>query len=157
MINDDFNLVDLLEDDDDEYFEESSSDASSIKTHIGTMFGHMLKFKHQSEKQTSSWVRTISRINKTITSKWNKNLTATERNEITSDIDNYLDKCFRYALSMYFNNTGNILRLSRPSEWDWDFVFNRKRIKKFLMDNINYSIWIDDIRGTIEDEFKNDK
>ena len=157
-MKDNNNYTDMLDDDieneESEFLEESSSGAASIKTHIGTMFGHLLKFKYQPEKQTSSWVRTISRINETIIRKWNK-LSTTERNKITGDIDNYLDKCFSYALSMYFNNTEKQLKISRPLDWDWDFVFNRRRIKKFLMDNINYSIWIDDIRSTIEDEFRN--
>ena len=161
MINDDFDLVDLLEDDDDEfdYLDESSNKGSdptkTFHSHVGTMFGHLLKFKHQSGRQTSTWVRTISRVSESIIKKWNE-LKTSDRNKITKDTDGYLDSCFRDGLSLYFNNTHNNLNISRPLDWNWDFIFNRKRIKNFLLENVNDSIWIDDIRGAINYEFRND-
>lgn len=152
MINDDFNLVDLLEDDDDEYLEEANT-ASGFDSIVSNMFGHMVKFKHQPEKQSSSWVRTINRNNKDIIKLYPR-LSTNERNNIAYDTNGYLDKCFNEGLrTVVKKDTSKTLKISRPSKWDWDFIFNRKRIKDFLLEYVNDSIWIDNIRGTINECF----
>jgi hypothetical protein len=160
MYNNDkeFNYTDMLDEDNDYYFEdeveylEEANTASGFDSIVSNMFGHMVKFKHQPEKQSSSWVRTINRNNKDIIKLYPR-LSTNERNKIAYDVNGYLDRCFNEGLKVVVKkDTGKTLKIPRPSEWDWDFIFNRKRIKNFLLENINDSIWIDDIRSTIENE-----
>lgn len=153
MYNDELDIIDLLSGDVTEDYLEEANTADGFDSIVSNMFGHMLKFIHQRGKQTSSWVRTIDRNSKDIIKLYPK-LRSKDRNIIINDIDSYLDKRFAEGLALLKRDTEIILKIPRYPDWNWDFIFNRYRIKEFLLKNVNTSIQIDDIRGTIYDYFK---
>ena len=147
-------LEDDYEDDDDLECLEEANSPKGFDSIVGNMFGHLLKFKHQSDKQTSMWVKTINR-NSTDIIKLYPKLRPTDRSDITNNIDSYLDDRFEDGLNLFRSDTGLELNIPRYRDWDFDFIFNRARIKEFLLKNLNRRNKIDiSVERTIYESFR---
>lgn len=128
MINDDFDLVDLLEDDDDEfdyldseYLEEVN--VEGLPKFIRNLFGHILKFIYQSERQSRSWVITIGRsINEV------RDVFAKDPSKMDDVTDKYLDDRFVDALKFLYDQTGIKEDIPRYNDWDIDFIQNKNGV-----------------------------
>jgi hypothetical protein len=122
MFNDNIDLVDLLfENDDCEYLEEANIEG--LHKFIKNLFGHMLKFIYQPERQSRGWVVTIGRSINEIRDVFTKD--PNKINEVTNE---YLDNIFVEALHFLYNQTGIKENIPRYDDWDIDFIQNKNSV-----------------------------
>ena len=133
---DDFDIVDLfLEDDEEEYLDESAT-KEGLPRYIELLFEHLLKFEYQPERRSRGWLKTINTNNTNIMT-----VLGPRRGTIYTEVNSkYLDDRFVVAAHDAGRAIGqNLSYLSRPIDWDREFIMNKEAIKAWLYDHNNYA------------------
>jgi hypothetical protein len=144
MYNNDkeFNYTDILDEDNDYYFDDEveclkeDAGAAGLRSIIGTLFCHILKFIYQPTRQSRSWVDSIKNSYVDImTIIYSKKTRGEARKEINKP--DFMDKAFSTGLNKFNHDTHMGLNISRPYNWDINFVQDKEAIKSILYEKAN--------------------
>lgn len=146
MYDNEYSLLEILGFDDDneesEYLKEDSDLLENIDSFINLLFGHLLKFLNQKNRQSKSWLDTISYSNKKIVEAYNKKKGKRYYNKVNS---NLLEECYLSAVKFAAGETNMdiIPEYPRPFWVNADFIKDREAIKNLLLENASNDYVID--------------
>ena len=136
---------DLFDDLDEEIIEESAKEEREIRNRIGIVYQHLLKWKFHQDKQTPSWIDSITNLYYETYIK--KNIKASQLNKMTIDD---LDKLYITGRSDAIDeenkagyNMEKVFPKERPYDWDLNFMLNNQALAQFLRQYYNPTYNID--------------
>lgn len=110
-----------------------SDDVRAAESQLVRLYSHMLKFKYQPNKQTTSWLYTIDDASEEL-----RNCIGSRKNVQNRITGDEIDKCYSRAVKLAVKETGIFERKfpdSVPDEWSIDNVKDKKFIEEFIRDN----------------------
>lgn len=110
-----------------------SDDVRAAESQLVRLYSHMLKFKYQPNKQTTSWLYTIDDASEEL-----RNCIGSRKNVQNRITGDEIDKCYSRAVKLAVKETGIFERKfpdNIPDEWSIDNVKDKKFIEKFIRDN----------------------